>query len=71
MPLPLLDLPSHLRPSWVPLAKTKFSMVVPQVEQQLKEWDTKSVVLMGIEVRPRSRSWLSARRFLPFQGTRD
>ncbi|PRQ77208.1 Isochorismatase-like protein [Rhodotorula toruloides] len=49
VPLPLLDLPSHLRPSWVPLAKTKFSMIVPQVEQQLKEWETKSVVLMGIE----------------------
>merc|ERR1712093_416099 len=48
-PLPLLDLPSHLRPDWVPLAKTKFSMMVPQVEQQLDEWGTKSVVLFGIE----------------------
>merc|ERR1712093_320794 len=49
VPLPLLDLPSHLRPDWVPLAKTKFSMMVPQVEQQLDEWGTKSVVLFGIE----------------------
>ncbi|GAA6007510.1 uncharacterized protein JCM10292_003909 [Rhodotorula paludigena] len=50
VPLPLMDLPCPaLRPEWVPLAKTKFSMIVPQVEQQLKEWDTKHVVLMGIE----------------------
>ncbi|GAA5891917.1 hypothetical protein JCM8208_002935 [Rhodotorula glutinis] len=49
VPLPLLDLPSHLRPDWVPLAKTKFSMVVPKIEKQLEEWGTKSVVLFGIE----------------------
>ncbi|GJN92045.1 hypothetical protein Rhopal_005073-T1 [Rhodotorula paludigena] len=50
VPLPLMDLPCPaLRPEWVPLAKTKFSMIVPQVEQQLREWDTKHVVLMGIE----------------------
>ncbi|GAA6022070.1 hypothetical protein JCM8202_004399 [Rhodotorula sphaerocarpa] len=50
VPLPIQDIPCpQLRPSWVPLVKTKFSMVVPQVEQQLKEWDTKSVVLFGIE----------------------
>ncbi|GAA6047550.1 hypothetical protein JCM3770_005803 [Rhodotorula araucariae] len=50
VPLPLLDLPSPaLRPEWVPLAKTKFSMIVPQVEKQLEEWGTKSVVLFGIE----------------------
>lgn len=52
VPLPLHELPSpSLRPPWVPLVKTKFSMIVPQVEQQLKEWETKSVVLCGIEVR--------------------
>lgn len=51
VPLPLHELPSPiLRPSWVPFVKTKFSMVVPEVEKQLKEWDTKSVVLFGIEV---------------------
>ncbi|BGP44339.1 hypothetical protein JCM10450v2_000150 [Rhodotorula kratochvilovae] len=50
VPLPLLDLPSPaLRPEWVPLAKTKFSMMVPQVEKQLEEWGTKSVVIFGIE----------------------
>ncbi|KWU46769.1 Isochorismatase hydrolase [Rhodotorula sp. JG-1b] len=50
VPLPLHELPSpSLRPPWVPLVKTKFSMIVPQVEQQLKEWETKSVVLCGIE----------------------
>ncbi|POY71230.1 hypothetical protein BMF94_5542 [Rhodotorula taiwanensis] len=50
VPLPLHELPSPiLRPSWVPFVKTKFSMVVPEVEKQLKEWDTKSVVLFGIE----------------------
>lgn len=56
VPLPLHELPSpSLRPPWVPLVKTKFSMVVPQVEQQLKEWETKSVVLCGIEVRLHAR----------------
>ncbi|GAA6040965.1 hypothetical protein JCM8097_000515 [Rhodosporidiobolus ruineniae] len=50
VPLPLMDLPCPaLRPPWVPLAKTKFSMIVPEVEKQLEEWGTKSVVLMGIE----------------------
>ncbi|GAA5936741.1 hypothetical protein JCM10213_000044 [Rhodosporidiobolus nylandii] len=50
-PLPFLrELESpRLRPDWVPLAKTKFSMVVPQIEQQIKEWETQSVVLFGIE----------------------
>lgn len=61
VPLPLLDLPSHLRPDWVPLAKTKFSMMVPQVEQQLDEWGTKSVVLFGIEVRRPPLNVLSQR----------
>lgn len=61
VPLPLHELPSpSLRPSWVPLVKTKFSMVVPQVEQQLKEWDTKSVVLCGIEVRSVPRGFPDA-----------
>ncbi|GAA5899030.1 hypothetical protein JCM6882_004596 [Rhodosporidiobolus microsporus] len=49
VPLPLMELGEHLRPPWVPLAKTKFSMVVPEVEKQLEDWGTKSVVLMGIE----------------------
>ncbi|GAA5846227.1 hypothetical protein JCM3766R1_000757 [Sporobolomyces carnicolor] len=49
VPLPLLELPPHLHPDWSPLAKTKFSMMVPQVEKKLDEWDTKSVVLFGIE----------------------
>ena len=61
VPLPLLDLPSHLRPDWVPLAKTKFSMLVPKVEAQLDEWGTKSVVLFGIEVRSSSASVSFAR----------
>ena len=47
-------LPKHLVPSWSPLAKTKFSMVLPEVEQSMKEWGTKSVVIFGIEVRPGS-----------------
>ncbi|GAA5882810.1 hypothetical protein JCM16303_002469 [Sporobolomyces ruberrimus] len=49
VPLPLMELPPHLHPDWSPLAKTAFSMMVPQVEQQLEEWQTKSVVLFGIE----------------------
>ncbi|GAA5910626.1 uncharacterized protein JCM6883_003234 [Sporobolomyces salmoneus] len=49
IPLPLMDLPKHLHPDWSPLAKTKFSMMVPQVEKQLEEWETRSVVLFGIE----------------------
>ena len=43
-------LPTHLVPSWSPLAKTKFSMVLPEVEKSLQEWGTKSVVIFGIEV---------------------
>ncbi|GAA5975107.1 hypothetical protein JCM11641_000037 [Rhodosporidiobolus odoratus] len=47
---PLLDLEvPTLRPHWVPLAKTAFSMIVPEIDQQIKEWDTRSVVLFGIE----------------------
>ncbi|GAA5858326.1 hypothetical protein JCM8547_004651 [Rhodosporidiobolus lusitaniae] len=50
VPLPILDIPSpSLRPPWVPLAKTKFSMVLHEVEKQLEEWGTKHVVLFGIE----------------------
>ncbi|GAA5963031.1 hypothetical protein JCM3765_006757 [Sporobolomyces pararoseus] len=49
VPLPLMELPPHLHPDWSPLAKTKFSMMVPQVEGQLEEWGTRSVVLFGIE----------------------
>ena len=30
--------------------KTKFSMVIPEVEQQLKQLKVENVVLMGIEV---------------------
>ena len=33
--------------------KSKFSMVVPEVEEQLKQMNNvKSIVIMGIEVRP-------------------
>ena len=33
-------------------SKTKFSMVTPEVEEQLRKMkDIKSIVLMGIEVR--------------------
>lgn len=53
VPLALSSLAPSLLPSWSPLAKTKFSMVLPEVEQSLKEWGTKSVVLFGIEVRLR------------------
>ncbi|GAA6063819.1 hypothetical protein JCM10212_001650 [Sporobolomyces blumeae] len=49
VPLPLLDLPRHLHPDWSPLAKTKFSMLVPKIERQLDEWKTRSVVIFGIE----------------------
>ncbi|GAA5923773.1 uncharacterized protein JCM15063_003758 [Sporobolomyces koalae] len=49
VPLPLTELPRHLHPEWSPLAKTMFSMMVPQVSKQLEEWNTKSVVLFGIE----------------------
>ncbi|GAA6010204.1 hypothetical protein JCM10207_005665 [Rhodosporidiobolus poonsookiae] len=50
VPLPLeqLECP-RLRPEWVPLAKTKFSMVVPQVEEEIEKRGTKDVVLFGIE----------------------
>ena len=51
VPLPLADLGPALHPAYSPLAKTKFSMVLPEVEQSLKEWDTSAVVLFGIEVR--------------------
>jgi hypothetical protein len=50
VPLPLANLPPALHPSWSPLPKTRFSMVLPEVEASLKEWGTKSVVLFGIEV---------------------
>lgn len=50
VPLPLASLGPKLHPSWSPLAKTKFSMVLPEVEQSLQEWGTKSVVIFGIEV---------------------
>ncbi|ORY90167.1 Isochorismatase hydrolase [Leucosporidium creatinivorum] len=49
VPLALSSLGPSLHPTWSPLAKTKFSMVLPEVEQSLKEWGTKSVVLFGIE----------------------
>lgn len=44
---------TDLQPSYSPLAKTKFSMLLPEVEKSLKEWGTKSVVVFGIEVRGR------------------
>ena len=50
VPLPLADLAAGLHPEWSPLAKTKFSMVLPEVEKSLREWKTESVVLFGIEV---------------------
>lgn len=31
-------------------SKTKFSMVIPEVEEQLKQLNVENVVLMGIEV---------------------
>lgn len=49
------SLPAECVPSYSPLAKTKFSMVLPEVEKSLREWGTKSVVLFGIEVRVRRR----------------
>ncbi|KAK4693363.1 hypothetical protein P7C70_g8939, partial [Phenoliferia sp. Uapishka_3] len=49
VPLPLADLAPGLHPDWSPLAKTKFSMVLPEVEKSLKEWKTESVVIFGIE----------------------
>lgn len=56
VPLPLAALPAGLHPAYSPLAKTKFSMVLPSVEQSLTEWKTESVVLFGIEVsRSRER----------------
>lgn len=50
MPLGLETLSSDLVPAYSPLAKTKFSMVLPEVEKSLKEWGTRSVVIFGIEV---------------------
>ena len=32
-------------------SKTKFSMVIPEVEQQLQQMKIENIVLMGIEVR--------------------
>lgn len=52
VPLPLADLPAGLHPEYSPLAKTKFSMVLPEVEKSLREWKTESVVLFGIEASP-------------------
>ncbi|GAA5832520.1 hypothetical protein JCM5353_007932 [Sporobolomyces roseus] len=49
VPLPFSILPPHLHPDWSPLEKTLFSMMVPQVEDQLEKWKTESVVLFGIE----------------------
>lgn len=49
VPLALDKLAEGLHPAWSPLAKTKFSMVLPEVLQSLKEWKTESVVLFGIE----------------------
>ncbi|KAL8286208.1 hypothetical protein RQP46_004696 [Phenoliferia psychrophenolica] len=49
VPLPLGALGNGLHPEWSPLAKTKFSMVLPEVEKSLREWKTESVVLFGIE----------------------
>lgn len=37
--------------SMINIAKTKFSMVLPEVEAKLVEWEIKSVVIFGIEVR--------------------
>ena len=31
-------------------SKTKFSMVIPEVEEQLKQLNIENIVLMGIEV---------------------
>ncbi|KAM0793603.1 hypothetical protein ACM66B_001036 [Microbotryomycetes sp. NB124-2] len=47
--LSISSLPSECVPSWSPLAKTKFSMVLPEVIKSLHDWGTKSVVLFGIE----------------------
>lgn len=48
--LPLSSLAPGLQPSYSPLAKSKFSMVLPQVEKSLNEWGTRSIILLGIEV---------------------
>lgn len=49
VPIGLESLPAKLQPDYSPLAKTKFSMVLPQVVDSLKQWNTQSVVLIGIE----------------------
>lgn len=51
VPIGLDQLPRALQPSYSPLAKTKFSMVLPEVIESLKQWKTESVILVGIEVR--------------------
>lgn len=50
VPIGLDGLPAKLQPDYSPLAKTKFSMVLPQVIESLKTWNTKSIILLGIEV---------------------
>lgn len=47
VPLTLESLPSTLYTG--PIAKTKFSMVLPEVLSQLEAFGTKSVVIFGIE----------------------
>ncbi|SCZ90203.1 BZ3500_MvSof-1268-A1-R1_Chr1-3g01837 [Microbotryum saponariae] len=47
VPLSLEKLPKSLYRGAI--SKTKFSMMLPEVEAQLKEWKTKSVVIFGIE----------------------
>ena len=38
--------------------KTKFSMVIPEVEEQLKQLNIENIVLMGIEVLSKTPSLL-------------
>ncbi|KAM0746061.1 Isochorismatase hydrolase [Meredithblackwellia eburnea MCA 4105] len=47
--LSLSALGPDLQPSYSPLAKTKFSMILPEVEASLRKWKTQSVVIFGIE----------------------
>lgn len=51
VPLPFDALKDEQKPSYSPLAKTRFSMVLPEVVDSLKTWGTRSVVIVGIEVR--------------------